>query len=107
MGEPKFPNSRRIRHGLEARVTTVRPHRFNTLLPAQSRIQSRKSKITTLLFPTGDAGGDAFDDLLVDAAPDELLADADGVPDRAGVAAAVADQAVAADAQQRGAAVLL
>src|SRR3954454_8048658 len=74
---------------------------------AQSKIQNRKSKITVSLFPAGDAGGDAFDDLLVDAAPHELLADADGVADRAGVAAAVADQAVAAHPEQGRAAVLL
>src|SRR5436305_458290 len=46
-------------------------------------------------------------DLLVDAAGDELLADADGVLDRPRVRPAVADQAVPAHAQQRRAAVLL
>src|SRR4051812_28742868 len=73
----------------------------------KSPIPNPQSPSSLLVLSTGDGGLDFLDDLRVHAGLEELLADADGVLDRAAFAAAVADEAVAIHAQQRRAAVLL
>src|SRR3954469_9824567 len=76
-------------------------------IKARVRLSSRFTPLTShsLLFGR-DALLNALDDLCVDPALVQLLANANRVFNRAGVRAAVADQTIPGDPQQRGPAVL-